>query len=435
MDERPQDRLRTILSIQSGEIQGSPYPDLDMLYRQIILTCRNWNKIYFILQLLVTPHPNLNCVSNSRIQWHSSTIIAGLFNFKTGQVETLLSRLHSVMHIPEDPNFQIQILHASFTEFLLDSARSGEHWVRKYSESEYCNHVTVLLLRTLAPYASWYPPYCSSEQSFDAAFAKWQKKVGFIVHSTLPHLSITHWPDYWCKVESPSASLLAELERFDAYLIGALTLTCACNPAHSLLRWNDCLAWAKALDEKVPQSFIEKLGVFSRGCSIGYHKDTLRLNAVRGTFELECGLVNTSRRKFADCMVDSLTWYYKQWWSEELGSWDFLPMLLPATPEDGILFNELVVVHIPKANASTLKKVYGVYRSLKGGAQKTMFRNDIVHDTSKSAVCGLVEIEDLEAFKALLYKRRDIFAVLPAENSSPWSDSDLSVSDGERDAA
>ena len=56
-DERPQDRLETILRVEPGDLPDqSPYPALDVLYRQILSKCLHW-KVHSILRFLLSPYP------------------------------------------------------------------------------------------------------------------------------------------------------------------------------------------------------------------------------------------------------------------------------------------------------------------------------------------------------------------------------------------
>ena len=56
----------------------------------------------------------------------SMTSIASLLNMPNDQTEADLSPFASVTHIPSDNDGHISIFHASFREFILDSARSGD---------------------------------------------------------------------------------------------------------------------------------------------------------------------------------------------------------------------------------------------------------------------------------------------------------------------
>ncbi|KAK7036637.1 hypothetical protein VNI00_011570 [Paramarasmius palmivorus] len=409
LDERPQDRLKTILDRKPGEAQGSPYPALDMLYRQILSTCRNWDKVSLILRLLVTPHAGVVDGSLHRVLWNSSANIAGFLKVKPGDVEILLSRLHSVIQVPEDAESNIRILHASFTDFLLDCTRSLQHCISQYSVTEYCNLVADLLLRTLSSYMGYYPPETyQSTHSFDAAFVSWPEKAVAIASHPLP---LAYWTRYCYEIEYPGASLLAELDGYNPYFVSAVYLRYMhCVPAFLFSEWRSCLAWAKSLELEAfaPRTFIQTMESFFNGFYMGYRKETWRLQAVWGTFEVECRL---TKGDVWDILV-AITGYYKSWWSERLISNNFYPLMVPSTSDPSKIFPEdWVVFQVKASNADLLKRVHGIRMSLDEGALKD-FDDDVIHDTSVSVLRELVEKEVLGQFKAMLYERRDLFAHL-----------------------
>ncbi|KAK7036651.1 hypothetical protein VNI00_011584 [Paramarasmius palmivorus] len=418
LDELPQDRLETILMTKPNkEIQGSPYPDLDILYRQILSACPAWDKVSTILRLLVTPHPNLRGILTQDIHWHSPLVIAGLFKLKWGQVETLLSRLHAVLHVPEEAYSPIYILHASFTEFLLGSARSGEYCVQQYSEAEYCDHVTVLLLHTFSSFATWYPIYHISKDSraFGTLSDEWQNRVRS--DDILLHFAITYWPDYRRRVQFPSANLLAELEKFDPCLVGDLTVFSSYNIALVFSDWKDCVAWAKTLGEKAPVTFIKRMDDFFQACHIAYSPTTWRMHAVRRTFSVECGFCTFDIWQDREEILDIVCKYFQGWWndSESNEHGGFYGLLFPSTYNlVEVLPKNWVTDHATQFNGDILRKMYYIRKSLDEDA-RGVFDSDIIYNTLES-IDGrkLVKVEeDLVEFKALLYERRDLFVNLP----------------------
>ncbi|KAK7042944.1 hypothetical protein VNI00_008681 [Paramarasmius palmivorus] len=251
-DEPPQDRLDTIMRIyvEQGE---SPYSPLDMLYHQILSTCRNWNKVQPLLRLLATPHfahPNEDHSRSNRHnnpnskpnQWRSFETLALLLDFKVHEVSTLLIRLHSVLQIPEGVNQEQNILfaHATFPEFLADPNRSGKFHTPAMLESKYCDLVATHLLRTSAAFAPSYPLYHSV--SFDSAIYPWIQKVeaaGWLIAFSC------QWWDYYCtKVVSPSEDLFKELENMDVHVFSAIALKLDLGlPLH----WDYVIKWAKVV--------------------------------------------------------------------------------------------------------------------------------------------------------------------------------------------
>ncbi|EEB90778.1 hypothetical protein MPER_10971 [Moniliophthora perniciosa FA553] len=242
-DELPQDRLGTILRIYVERESGSPYSDLDLLYHQVLSTCRRWEKVQAVLRLLVTPPDKPSYVQYSdNISWRSSEMVALLLNLRKGEVETILSRLHSVLQIPESGGRDnIRIAHASFTEFLSDANRSGEYHTPKMSHSEYFDCVAVLLLRTLSTPKQHYPPR-QSEPDLTKTLSVWKDMVQK-TWGDLMNYSFSNWYRYCKVVQSPSLDLLAAIGEFDPYLF------MAAYAFHGIIMnldiWRDIFVWAK----------------------------------------------------------------------------------------------------------------------------------------------------------------------------------------------
>ncbi|KAK1218677.1 hypothetical protein PQX77_018627 [Marasmius sp. AFHP31] len=134
----PQQRLEVILRAEPVSNSTSPYPDLDQLYSQILYSCQNDDrKLQRILQLIVSPIeyrqlevPEIFIFQGSPTMMPTSAVgIEQLLGLGQGEVTALLSGLHSILHIPEDRAERVSVLHASFTDFLLDRNRSGDHYV------------------------------------------------------------------------------------------------------------------------------------------------------------------------------------------------------------------------------------------------------------------------------------------------------------------
>ncbi|KAJ8084657.1 hypothetical protein PM082_003432 [Marasmius tenuissimus] len=133
----PKQRLEVVLSAEPVSNSTSPYPDLDQLYSQILHFCLNDDrKLQRVLQLVVSP-PDIEIqdtpfrLSGSRpiVPLTSAIAMEQLLDLGCGEVTVLLSGLHSILHIPEDLTERVFVLHASFTDFLLDRHRSGEYYV------------------------------------------------------------------------------------------------------------------------------------------------------------------------------------------------------------------------------------------------------------------------------------------------------------------
>ncbi|KAK7032233.1 hypothetical protein VNI00_013191 [Paramarasmius palmivorus] len=418
MDERPQDRLATILDIEPSDITESPYPALDALYRQVLSTCRHWQRVQPILRLLVDSHVTF-AEPFLQIRWHSPSVIANTFRLKNGEVETLLSRLHSVLFIPEDGDTDLRILHASFTEFLLDKTRSREFYSPEYAQKEYYDHATVLFLRILSSFTVLYPPHHTSNQSFSTMLVRWLDKIDDIGSDTLPDLSIRHWAGCCRGVASPSANMVAELNAFDPY--SATTLMIEMNILNTLCDWKECLEWAKSLEDGAPQSFIEKMDLFLQGCFICLKKDSLRRCAIRDAFDMESMLASSRDRSrsehdakisLVDLIIDK---EYEHLWSEHVRCWDYRPVLLPLTSNPAeILPPDWFAVRVTKANGSMLNRVvFDGYESFDEDGQRIL-ENDLLEDTFESVSRTLVKEEDLAQFKTLVYQRRYLLGGIEA---------------------
>ncbi|KAK7043061.1 hypothetical protein VNI00_008799 [Paramarasmius palmivorus] len=427
-DERPQDRLRAVLSTDPREIQSSPFPALDMLYRQILATCGSWDDVSPILRLLVSPPPVIDDADSDDIPdsdfWHAPTIITGLLQLKQGEVETLLSKLHPVIHVPTDrmrPTFSIH--HATFTEFLLDDLRSGDYCIIPYFPEEYCDLITVFLLHTISSYTVSYPLYRSPGSSFGAALSKWKTLIESdrTDDSRKWRSKLQIWVHFCIRVEIPSPSLLVELNEVDPYSM-----------VHGLMRgdswfhsfnYTRVLKWAKELGDMTPQIFIDRMETFLRGFYIGYRTAVSRSLAVAVTFGIDC-IITDLPEAGMEYIHNIIMKYYRRWWHEwedpvDLDVSDSDVLVLPFTTDSRMaLPTDWVVVPILKSNGEVLKRVhYDVYFYLDKKARRE-FHKDVVFDTSESVTRKLVKEGDLSAFKALLYERRSLFENLATPQST-----------------
>ncbi|KAK1234926.1 hypothetical protein PQX77_001861 [Marasmius sp. AFHP31] len=139
----PQQRLEVVLRAEPVSNSASPYPDLDQLYSQILYFCRNDDrKLQRVLQLVVSPVDlvdlklprTFRLLGSPQVVLASAVAIEQLLGLGQGEVTALLSGLHSILHIPEDRAERVSVLHASFTDFLLDRDRSGDYHVGKKLE-------------------------------------------------------------------------------------------------------------------------------------------------------------------------------------------------------------------------------------------------------------------------------------------------------------
>ncbi|KAE9405879.1 hypothetical protein BT96DRAFT_915834 [Gymnopus androsaceus JB14] len=126
-DGFPIERLEIILKITLPDDFDSPYPDLDLLYMQILSVCPKTALFFDVIAHILRPADTF--FDNRFERTSSSRIIEGLFFLPKGKVWALLSRLHSVLFIPENDHGNITVRHASFIDFLTDRRRSGKYFI------------------------------------------------------------------------------------------------------------------------------------------------------------------------------------------------------------------------------------------------------------------------------------------------------------------
>ncbi|KAK7017511.1 hypothetical protein VNI00_018613 [Paramarasmius palmivorus] len=235
-DDDPTERLEDILRIRADDLPESPYPDLDLFYRQILSKCSRWDDVRKVLRLLVTPSTVIPTVKWKQRSTDSSEVwctqvkpcstkhIMDLYGFKASKVETLLFRLHAVIEVPEDNYENMQIAHTSFTEFLLDASRSGVYLVEKFDRSEYLDLVAQAFFRTLVIESQ---EVCQNLWYF----------VDLDVHTSFMVFDLV------CTIGSPSDALLTALDRFDPYSFVSLLLYTYL--PWELLQFEPTVAWAQ----------------------------------------------------------------------------------------------------------------------------------------------------------------------------------------------
>ncbi|KAL0068513.1 hypothetical protein AAF712_004226 [Marasmius tenuissimus] len=108
-----QQRLEVVLDAEPVLSSSSPYPDLDQLYSQILHFCRNdGRKLKRVLQLIISP---VNLVLPETFPLPESLRMEPR---SAVTIEQLLDRAQG-----------LSVLHASFTNFLLDRNRSDDYYV------------------------------------------------------------------------------------------------------------------------------------------------------------------------------------------------------------------------------------------------------------------------------------------------------------------
>ncbi|KAL0578549.1 hypothetical protein V5O48_003450 [Marasmius crinis-equi] len=152
----PQARLDIVLNPRL-----SAYPDLsdlDQLYYHILqpfISIRE-HLLLPILQLIITPHvhpgnPDTNFAPSKTVRWRSQHAIAEILKVDSRQVHIVLSRLRSVLYVPDDRvEEDVLVLHASFSDFLTEKRRSHEFQAQRLAREHYFDMLSVCLFRTLA---------------------------------------------------------------------------------------------------------------------------------------------------------------------------------------------------------------------------------------------------------------------------------------------
>ncbi|KAJ8089321.1 hypothetical protein PM082_014569 [Marasmius tenuissimus] len=124
------ERLDIVLHMEET-ISHPDLSDLDQLYHIVLQRFSNGNLrtqlLLPLLQLVITPVNDYIPHLSQRRRY----IIAALLKINVHQCSALLSQLHSVLHIPDDPHSgDVSVLHASFSDFLGDGHRSHEFQVQ-----------------------------------------------------------------------------------------------------------------------------------------------------------------------------------------------------------------------------------------------------------------------------------------------------------------
>ncbi|KAJ7767651.1 hypothetical protein B0H16DRAFT_1787053, partial [Mycena metata] len=185
----PTHRLMALVerpTLERRDSDETPFQALDELYLQVLRSVPAPSRCLPILSAIIR-------------FGLSPRHIEQLLELHPGDVRLALRRLHSVLRIPsEQSNSHICVYHASFSEFLLDLARSGEFCISTPQR-------TVPLARAILKAMSHNPPHT---QTPDESVA-WQLRddgIHFVTFCTPPSadlLALFHslnpdyfWPDY-----------------------------------------------------------------------------------------------------------------------------------------------------------------------------------------------------------------------------------------------
>ncbi|KAG7093032.1 hypothetical protein E1B28_009326 [Marasmius oreades] len=157
-------RLDVILRAKRVANSPSPYPDLDLLYSQILKYCGyEGRKLLEVLRLIVSPFDKEGDLQDpfrfddSPPALQSLCALEQLLELSQGEAAALLSGLHSILAIPSSKTEKIVVLHASFSEFLLDTQRAGVYHVgTKLSSQEWMQVLIPYQIRMLSRYCVEY---------------------------------------------------------------------------------------------------------------------------------------------------------------------------------------------------------------------------------------------------------------------------------------
>ena len=114
----PPDRLKIILG-QSNPGQETPFAELDILYRFILSSVADIEKVMDVLAFLI--------LQPLQTVWAKTIAMCERFLFyRPGEIHMILSDIHSIIFVPppENPFKTLEFFHASLSDFLLDRSRS-----------------------------------------------------------------------------------------------------------------------------------------------------------------------------------------------------------------------------------------------------------------------------------------------------------------------
>jgi len=119
----PPDRLNIIFG-QSAPAHETPFAELDGLYHFILSAAADIEKVKDVLMILALQPFGSESVAEkftSRLL-EAKALIADLLFYRPGEIDMILTDLHSIIDIKED----IKFFHASLADFLLDRSRSKD---------------------------------------------------------------------------------------------------------------------------------------------------------------------------------------------------------------------------------------------------------------------------------------------------------------------
>ncbi|KDR71962.1 hypothetical protein GALMADRAFT_74368 [Galerina marginata CBS 339.88] len=124
---RPSEQLDVILGITAAG-DGTPFSELDSLYRQIFSMVEDFPRALEVLSLHFLSHS---------YEFNMAEIETFL-SYPCGDLQLILIDLHSVIDVPADGDNESRphVLHASLEDFLMDSTRSRDFYLDKSQAHE-----------------------------------------------------------------------------------------------------------------------------------------------------------------------------------------------------------------------------------------------------------------------------------------------------------
>ncbi|KAL0564044.1 hypothetical protein V5O48_018013 [Marasmius crinis-equi] len=181
----PRRRLEVVLKLAPKRDHEKPFHAVDVLYSYILSINPDRSMILNILALILYLPKGMGRVLHptsrfpfprhgSGMAWRSIENIEALLYLPEGQVDLALRAMHSVLGIADS---EVRILHASFSDFLQDSSRSGDFFIEP---THYKSFTASRLIQYLVSFDFLY----LEPESF--ASAVWHNWTGFCREVTTP---------------------------------------------------------------------------------------------------------------------------------------------------------------------------------------------------------------------------------------------------------
>ncbi|KAI3612743.1 nwd2 [Moniliophthora roreri] len=337
----PTVRLRAVLDSRAPKGK-SLYPELDLLYRQVLQSCEDTEAVLRILFWIIHYESLANLDPDAgKLFIPTCWVIGQVLDVEPSMIRAHLFGLHSVLHVPGRSDHElVRILHASFTEFLRDPERSQQYCINSFSEASIHDLMAQCLLRRIASFLPKYrnaainlqsspsapsflqfkiPSLSYEEQEVFTRFTDWSEgpKYGYKFMEAFDSYAHENWPRH-CMLALPSQDLISALNELDPYLYITLAVNgnrCGRHmhvylpdTAEVALVWRqrllhfacclnnlrDVVSWANSLSKPLDQ-FIERCQALCRHFNIGFplRTDTKAMDAMVVGLRLALSLLDT----------------------------------------------------------------------------------------------------------------------------------------------